>query len=818
MRGRWLVALALGALALLAGRALAAAYADYLWFASLGASALWRERFWLTLLARGGSGVAAGAFVFVNLYAVRQSIVSLVLPRRLGNLEIGEEVPGRDIVAVALLTAALSGWLVALPSDSWQQLALARHDLPFGERDPYLATDLGFFVNMLPFETSAYLLTLVTALLTTALVTFFYALTPSLRWDREGLRVSQYARRHLLVLTAVLLLVMAWSFRLDGYRALLAGSGVDGAFSFTDHRAGIPANSWLAMLALGSAVVLLAFGWIGQLRVASAAVAVLLVLGIGLQTLWPWYQRRPIPADPAARELPYLLVRAEYSRRAFGVDRILGADSALRYDSPRAAAAAVSSWDPSVLLRATARRERGDAMAIGWTSAGAALAARIAVRAPVVAGDSAPPRWTIERVLAAAADAAGDEVLLPDSAGSAALPAVFVYDGAPDDLLIVADTQDVLPAPALTTSRARYAFAWSRQRLGLINAELPGPHPRALLVRDVRHRVAAIAPFFAQGSAVTPVVVGDSLSWMIDLYAVSATYPLSRRDSLGDGEYTYIHHAATAIVSAHTGRVTLLRDEVLDPLARNWVAIFPSLFADRTTVPDAMIAALPPAADGARAQARMLARFGRRGEMPPSGDLPSVVPDSLPASVREGAYLVPAGRAIAWTTPVLDSAGHLTGLVVATGGAARATYWFPLPSAGARWSTIAGQLKSALDSGVPAAAGARVRRGAVRVVPVKDGILFAQSVFSERPDAPVTLLRSAVLANGTVAAGRNVSQALGAPAVAVDTAALTPAAFRARVTALYAQMRAALQRGEWIAFGRAYDALGALLARRERQP
>jgi hypothetical protein len=204
--------------------------------------------------------------------------------------------------------------------------------------------------------------------------------------------------------------------------------------------------------------------------------------------------------------------------------------------------------------------------------------------------------------------------------------------------------------------------------------------------------------------------------------------------------------------------------------------------------------------------------------MPPLGDLPPVLPDSLAASVREGAYMLPQGRGVAWTSPVLDSGGNLTGLLAATGGAARATYWLPLAQPGSRWSSITTQLKSALDSGVPAAAGTRVLRGAVRAAPLRDGILFAQSAFAARADVPMTLLRSAVLANGTVLAGRNVSQALGAPPIAADTGSLTPAAFRARVTALYGQMHNALQRGDWVAFGRAYDALGALLARRERQP
>jgi len=35
---------------------------------------------------------------------------------------------------------------------------------------------------------------------------------------------------------------------------------------------------------------------------------------------------------------------------------------------------------------------------------------------------------------------------------------------------------------------------------------------------------------------------------------------------------------------------------------------------------------------------------------------------------------------------------------------------------------------------------------------------------------------------------------------------------------LYREMSAAMRRGDWPAFGRAYESLGALLGRRERQP
>jgi uncharacterized membrane protein (UPF0182 family) len=84
---RWLIlVVAIVAILLIVGRTLAGVYADYLWYDSLGAVALWRTRLTAMIALRVGSAVGAGLFAFANLYAVRQSVVSLVLPRRLGNL------------------------------------------------------------------------------------------------------------------------------------------------------------------------------------------------------------------------------------------------------------------------------------------------------------------------------------------------------------------------------------------------------------------------------------------------------------------------------------------------------------------------------------------------------------------------------------------------------------------------------------------------------------------------------------------------------------------------------------------------------------
>ena len=304
---RWpVIALAVVAVLLVLGRVGAGIVADYLWYSAMGATALWRERALLMTLVTAGSTLVAAAILFVNLYVVRQSVVSLVLPRRVANIEIGEEVPGRYLVSAAVIISLVLGWWLALPADSWRMFSLLRHGLPFGETDPYLDLDLGFYVYWLPIESMLYYRVLTTALFATVVVIFFYALTPSLRWDRGSLYVSHYVRRHLSALSAFLLLLLAWSYRLDIYGALLAGSGPNNAFSYADHHTVIPISIWLAYLTAGTALAVLYFGWIGQVRAAWMTLVAVLLVSVLLRHVTPLFMRHYVAAGAeAGRDVAY---------------------------------------------------------------------------------------------------------------------------------------------------------------------------------------------------------------------------------------------------------------------------------------------------------------------------------------------------------------------------------------------------------------------------------------------------------------------------------------------------------------------------------
>src|SRR6185437_12238496 len=266
---RWLmVALAVVAILLIAGRSLAGLYADYLWYDSLGAIALWKMRVETVALLRAASAVVAGAFAFANLYAVRQSVVSLVFPRRVGNLEIGEEVPGRYLMGAAV------------PQDDWISFVLARSGRAFLDTEGFFDRDLGFYVYWLPFESALWGWAFATVIVVSITVVLLYALTPSLKWQRGGFQATAYVRRHCTVLVGMLLLLLAWSFRLDMFSLLANGSGPEGAFTYVDHHVGILGDLILALATLGAALVVLWAGFVGQLRLAS--VAVLTIVGLAL--------------------------------------------------------------------------------------------------------------------------------------------------------------------------------------------------------------------------------------------------------------------------------------------------------------------------------------------------------------------------------------------------------------------------------------------------------------------------------------------------------------------------------------------------------
>ena len=799
------------ALVLLLGRWGAALYTDYQWYASLNALEVWRAKAATTAVIILASFSVASLFAFVNLYAVRQSVVSLVLPRRMANIEIGEEVPGRYLVATVFALSACVGALLTFPIDHWPMALLARVGHAFGETEPYFGEDLGFFVYWLPFENAMHLWAIVLLVAVTVLVITLYALTPSLRWERGTLYVSAYVRRHFTMLGAVLLLVLAWSYRLSMYRLLAAGSGTAGLFTIVDHRVIVPATLLLSVVTMCAAVVVGWAGWTGQLRLAFAAVSVVLLLSLVTRIVAPLVLGQSTdPSTRVAQDRQYFATRLGFTRRAFAVDRMRAESLGTGFTNSAEVSSRLAMWDGATLARADERLRRTRAIgnAAAWQATPAGILASLVERNSESASD-ARDAWTVARFDPTAAEDRGLPLRatgLPFAADELLMSEPAVYDSAPA-YSVLSDSLRQLAGVEMVSTHSRLMYAWSLQNFRLLFGDLPPNRPLMVQRRDVRDRVRALAPFFVQGSEVVPVLAGDTLYWVLELYAASPEYPLSQRFTVLGEERGYFHHAATALVHAPSGRVRLLLDPTPDPVTVSWVAQFPRLFRSTSVLAPGLRALLPPLTDGARAQALAFAVAGFRGDSLEVRHF-ATLDGADSAAAREPTHVVfPSLNGVASAWPLLDSTERVRGVVAAIGGVTRSTTWLPLASDGHRWGAVVDQLRMsdtvAHESGIA--------RAPLRVVPLNGRPLYVQPTFQMRPGSTPVLTRVTAFMGDSVHVGRTLAEALGTtPRDRPPQAGAAPD-MRLRADSLYRLMREALGRGDWAAFGHAFDALGQAL-------
>lgn len=812
MSRRWLVlVVAVAAVLLLTGRVLSAWYVDYQWYAIQGATRLWWVRTLDLTLLRGAVFVAVGLFAFANLFAVRRSIRSLRLPRRIGNLEFSEEVSARILNRSVVALSIVIGLVFAAPHNDWMSVELIRNGIPFGETDPYFRLDLGTWLYQLPLEAETHAWALIVLLAMTLLVVFLYALTPSLRWDEGQLHVSGHVRRHVSSLAAVLLLLLAWGYRLDAYGLLREGTGTLGALSAVDHRLGIPANLTLAMLAVASALLVAWTGWIGQTRVAFVTITVMLLAALTVRQVVPAVGGRFVTSDdPDAQEQSYREIRNAYSRRAFGVDAIERAsltDVAPPFaDAVRGAAL----WDTEAMRRVIGGVRQGAKPngALGWQGLDGRLVA-FALEQPfgVQAADSIPV-WGINRVAADVTDDRGAPVAREAAELPRALRGILVHDSA-TTYYVLSDTGRRIVARSLDSFAGRLAHAWHLQNPALLRGrESPA---RILLHRDVRDRIVSLYPFLTPGRRVAPVVWRDSVFWAVHLYSASNWYPLSGPQRLNGEDVRYAQLAGVAVVNGHTGRVTAITSPRAGPMAESWMLRFPELFNDPSAFDMSFLVQLPPATEGSILVAHALAQSGLRGEFEARAHLPAATGDSLYAPTDPAPWLNRATNLVSLVIPLLDPTDELRGVLVAAGGADFRLRWIRSPSAGLKWSRLATDVQAATDTFHSGERATRPLPGPIRVVPTATGLVAIQTQYVVRPDGVPQVLVATLASKDGTRTGKTLIEAAGLPDPVVADVPLTPEDFRRRVNALYESMREAMRRGDWAGLGAAYEALGRLL-------
>ena len=858
-------------LLLFGGRWAAIRFTEASWFADLDLGPVYWARLAHDLAWQAVLALVAALWYAAQTWAVYRSIGAVHLPRRVGDLEIAEAVPRRTLRWIAIGTALLLGIITAMTfSDVPDLVSLYRHAVPLDIREPILGNDASFYLARLPLLEVLHLVALVMLLFGVFVATGLYALTGSITYGDRRLRATPHARGHLVALAGILALVLAWGFQLDAWQIVAGGGSAQGAMTAADRAIRVPVSTALAALALvvaAGTVGSLRWRRAGILLTLWATLAVAALLG---RYVAPYLSDAWGGRPDRAVSLALAQYADRYSRAGLGLlddvrpERLAVAPTA----SPESLETlgrelgGLSPWDvvPGALAAALSGAVPDSARARTWTtsldrysgSAGQLVLTALAVpetdqlvvarasrrpdwtelhRGPLSwAGDpvavAAGGRWAGGLVFFGQLNPVGDSTTAPVPVARAAGRIRFLAHAA-DPAVVGPDEPPPAGGPfglRLGGFMRRLLLAWALQMPPLLDRRT-SVADRLLVWRDVPRRLARLYPF-TTFDAPRAALVDGRLLWIADGYLASARFPLGEQVAWNGDAVNFLRAAYLATVDAVNGATRLY----LRPPDMHFAAELaagtgtPALPGDslgpdlkaHLTYPEQLFVA----------QAEMLARHRGDADVmaepwtPAGGE--SGTEGRAPAPPRGVTVLAGIGGEAPrlWRLlPLTDRAGNRLVAIVAGTCRSDGTPWLRLlrlPEAGFPTLAAAENRLSAsptLEAAVAEAAGAdgAARRSVVVAVPAAGTIAYAQFLLASRRKAEDPLLPRAMvllaanrlgIGDGATAAARALVTATPSPATATSsTAALSDA------RAALAAMDSASRRGDWTAFGRAYEAL-----------
>ena len=579
-RRSWLAVLAaLLVVVLVGGRWLALETAERAWAATFPGGSVLLEARALARLMQIFVLLFAITWATGNVFIVYRAIGSVQMPRRLGDLEIVEAVPQRVLFALTLGTGIVGGLLLSLGTGDWWRSALLASAPPhFGVTDEILRHDLGYYVAVLPWQSTLQAHALAWTASAALVVGLLYVGIGSLRVRQGRLHASDHARAHLAVLLACLALALAWGAALDPAEVV---AGLHGTIDQTALDVRLPAAAFVAAVGVATALASLLWGWRDHPNLVMGSWAALILAVAACYAIIPGFVRASRTAD----ETVILQRRAAAERLAFGLTPI---DPGPPPAFPSVDARGLPLWDAGRV-----------AMVVGGRAA--------------VTLSASPPGWLVVPLTRAGGGA--PRIALETDTGLAVVRApvrpgdttAWFGPRAGEFALASPDSWPALRTAgiALRGSLQRAALAWALQGPQLTRAETDGK--LLLWRRDVADRLERLAPFADFGEP-SPALADSALWWVSWGYVASEHFPLARALPWRDQSVRYLRAGLVGAVRATTGETHVWLAPGYDSLTAAWARHFEPLIEPAQRIPAGLHSQLTYPVELFRLSALQLAR------------------------------------------------------------------------------------------------------------------------------------------------------------------------------------------------------------------
>jgi uncharacterized membrane protein (UPF0182 family) len=648
---------------------------DARWFGAQGLAAIFALRLQTEVILGLVAAAVAGIFVGLNLTWAAWRL------RRVASKEDRDSRGMATIVAAVPLVALIVGLGFGLAAfGQWQTWLGFQAQGPFGQTDPTFDQDIAFYVWTLP--ALAALRGWLTGLLIVSIlaVALVYALglasiEPSISASRpypfiareRDLRYHPLLApgvRHVAVLGAIFLALIAGSYWLNNWELVYSNRGFVYGASATDIHAVYPANTIMAGVALVLAALLLLVavrpttGASTGFLVTAAAVPILWIgTGFLLGEVWPGlYQQVAVHPNELAAERPYIQNNIASTRLAMDLDRIEVRDltgdgtldaGVLSRNQQALSDVRITDWRPLMAAYNQLQRIRQyyefsdidvDRYPLNGGQAQVMLATREldptslaqvartwqnthlvythgqgVVVSPVNQVTPQGLPQLIEQDIPATTD---EPTLTIDTPG--------VYFGMrPSDYAVVGTKLDEFDRPsdnAAAEIRSRYtggggvSVGGGLERLALAAVIGDGnlllssdvsSDSQILLHRQIQERVAHVAPFLRLDSDPYQVILGGRLLWVQDAYTWTSRYP----DATLQGGLNYLRNSVKVTVDDYDGSMRFYVVQPDEPILRVWMRLYPSLFTPIDQAPPGLVSHFRYPEDLTNTQAAVLALY-----------------------------------------------------------------------------------------------------------------------------------------------------------------------------------------------------------------
>lgn len=135
----------------------------------------------------------------------------------------------------------------------------------------------------------------------------------------------------------------------------------------------------------------------------------------------------------------------------------------------------------------------------------------------------------------------------------------------------------------------RVLFSIREKSLKILISSNVNADSKIMIYRNIMDRVRKIAPFLSFDDDPYVVTVDGNIYWIIDAYTLSDKYPYSEPYS---GSINYIRNSVKVIVNAYTGETNFYICDEKDPVVQTYAKIYPGLFKSLDEMPEGFAAHL----------------------------------------------------------------------------------------------------------------------------------------------------------------------------------------------------------------------------------